>query len=139
DAYLRVKAPDVVESFHKAAELHGLPASPLSDNGAVFTGSYRGGKVLLEYELEGGRRLQELTALQNRPRPGPQGARDQASERRSMHSSDRPRGRADPRADARSKPQLPADLSGLRCLRCPDTCVRDVLTHHTMRPRGLEP
>jgi transposase InsO family protein len=52
DAYRRVKAPDVVESFHRAAELHGLPASLLSDNGAVFTGSYRGGKVLLEYELE---------------------------------------------------------------------------------------
>jgi transposase InsO family protein len=52
DAYLRVKAADVVSSFHKAAELHGLPASLLSDNGAVFTGSYRGGKVLLEYELE---------------------------------------------------------------------------------------
>ena len=52
DAYLRVKAADVVASFHKAAELHGLPASLLSDNGAVFTGSYRGGKVLLEYELE---------------------------------------------------------------------------------------
>jgi len=32
--------------------LHGLPASVLSDNGAVFTGSYRGGKVLLQYELE---------------------------------------------------------------------------------------
>ena len=48
----RVKAADVVEGFHKAAELHGLPASFLSDNGAVFTGSYRGGKVLLEYELE---------------------------------------------------------------------------------------
>jgi transposase InsO family protein len=52
DAYLRVKAADVVSSFHKAAELHGLPASLLSDNGAVFTGSYRGGKVLFEYELE---------------------------------------------------------------------------------------
>ena len=52
DAYLRVKAADVVSSFHKAAELHGLPASLLSDNGAVFTGSYRGGKVLLEYELK---------------------------------------------------------------------------------------
>lgn len=52
DAYPRVKAKDVVESFHKAAELHGLPASLLSDNGAVFTGSYRGGKVLLESELE---------------------------------------------------------------------------------------
>jgi transposase InsO family protein len=52
DAYPRVKAADVVSSFHRAAELHGLPASLLSDNGAVFTGSYRGGKVLLEYELE---------------------------------------------------------------------------------------
>jgi transposase InsO family protein len=50
DAYRRVKAPDVVQSFHKAADLHGLPASLLSDNGAVFTGSYRGGKVLLQYE-----------------------------------------------------------------------------------------
>jgi transposase InsO family protein len=52
DAYRRVKAADVVVSFHRAAELHGLPASFLSDNGAVFTGSYRGGKVLLESELE---------------------------------------------------------------------------------------
>jgi len=51
-AYRRVKAADVVEGFHAAAELHGLPESFLSDNGAVFTGSYRGGKVLLEYELE---------------------------------------------------------------------------------------
>jgi transposase InsO family protein len=52
DAYARVKAADVVASFHRAAELHGLPESLLSDNGAIFTGSYRRGKVLLEYELE---------------------------------------------------------------------------------------
>lgn len=52
DAYPRVKAPDVVASFHKAAALHGLPESFLSDNGAVFVGGYRRGKVLLEYELE---------------------------------------------------------------------------------------
>ena len=52
DAYPRVKAADVVESFHKACELHGLPESLLSDNGAVFVGGYRKGKVLLEYELE---------------------------------------------------------------------------------------
>jgi transposase InsO family protein len=52
DAYERVKAADVVQSFHKAAELHGLPASFLSDNGAVFVGGYRRGKVRLEYELE---------------------------------------------------------------------------------------
>ena len=52
DAYPRVKAADVVEGFHKAAQLHGLPASLLSDNAAVFVGSYRKGKVLLESELE---------------------------------------------------------------------------------------
>jgi transposase InsO family protein len=52
DAYARVKAADVVSSFHKAAELHGLPESFLSDNGAVFVGGYRKGKVALEYELQ---------------------------------------------------------------------------------------
>jgi len=52
DAYTRVKAADVVSSFHKAAELHGLPESLLSDNAAVFVGSYRKGKVLFESELE---------------------------------------------------------------------------------------
>jgi transposase InsO family protein len=51
-AFSTVKAPDVVDVFHKTAALHGLPASLLSDNGAVFTGFYRGGKVLLESELE---------------------------------------------------------------------------------------
>jgi transposase InsO family protein len=51
DAYGRVKAADVVASFHKACELHGLPESFLSDNGAVFVGGYRSGKVALEYEL----------------------------------------------------------------------------------------
>ncbi len=52
DAYHRVKAADVVSSFHKAAQLHGLPHSLLSDNGAVFTGTARHGKVLLQSELE---------------------------------------------------------------------------------------
>jgi transposase InsO family protein len=52
DAYQRVKAADVVASFHQAAQLHGLPYSLLSDNGAVFTGSSRRGKVLFESELE---------------------------------------------------------------------------------------
>lgn len=51
-AFSTIKAKDVVDTFHKAADRHGLPAALLSDNGAVFTGSYRGGKVLLEYELE---------------------------------------------------------------------------------------
>jgi transposase InsO family protein len=51
-AYSYVKTRDVVESFHCAAELHGLPAALLSDNGAVFTGTARHGKVQLQTELE---------------------------------------------------------------------------------------
>jgi transposase InsO family protein len=46
------KAADVVTAFRHAAARHGLPASMLSDNGAVFTGTPRGhGKVALEIEL----------------------------------------------------------------------------------------
>ncbi len=52
EAYPTVKAQDVVDTFHKAADLHGLPASLLSDNGAVFTATPRKGKVLLQTELE---------------------------------------------------------------------------------------
>lgn len=51
-AYGSVKAGDVVHSFHRAVELHGLPAALLSDNGAVFTATARKGKVLLQTELE---------------------------------------------------------------------------------------
>jgi hypothetical protein len=52
EAYPTVKAQDVVDTFHKAIELHGLPASLLTDNGAVFTATPRKGKVLLQTELE---------------------------------------------------------------------------------------
>jgi transposase InsO family protein len=52
DAYGAVRAHDVVRSFRGACDYHGLPASLLSDNAAVFTGYYRKGKVLLEEELE---------------------------------------------------------------------------------------
>ncbi len=51
-AFTTTKAQDVVDVFHKAAELHGLPASLLTDNGAVFTATPRKGKVLLQTELE---------------------------------------------------------------------------------------
>jgi transposase len=49
-AFSTVKAQDVVDTFHKAAELHGLPASLPSDNGAVFTATPRKGKVLPQTE-----------------------------------------------------------------------------------------
>jgi transposase InsO family protein len=52
DAYVTVKAADVVTSLSSAWEMHGFPAAFLSDNGAVFSGKSRKGKVLLESELE---------------------------------------------------------------------------------------
>src|SRR5258708_17351868 len=52
DTFLTTKAADVVETFHAAAERHGYPAALLTDNGAVFTGKSRNGKVLLETELD---------------------------------------------------------------------------------------
>jgi len=51
-AFPTVKAGDVVEVFAAAAGRYGLPAAVLTDNGAVFSGSSRQGKVLWESELE---------------------------------------------------------------------------------------
>ncbi len=51
-AFSTAKAADVVEVFRSAIELHGAPASLLCDNGAVFTARPRGGKVLLQLEME---------------------------------------------------------------------------------------
>jgi transposase InsO family protein len=52
DATMVFKAADVVASFHTAATAHGLPASLLTDNGAVFTAAPRGGRCLLELECD---------------------------------------------------------------------------------------
>lgn len=51
-AFRTVKALDVVLTFHAAAERHGLPAALLTDNGAVFNGGPRRGRVLLQTELD---------------------------------------------------------------------------------------
>ncbi len=50
--FVTVKAADPVHVFHSASTEFGFPASLLSDNAAVFTAKSRGGKVLLELELE---------------------------------------------------------------------------------------
>jgi transposase InsO family protein len=52
EAFPTVKAYDVVRTFHEAAERHGLPAALLTDNGAVFNGGPRRGRVLLQTELD---------------------------------------------------------------------------------------
>jgi transposase InsO family protein len=51
-AFPTVKAADVLETFSAAAESYGYPARFLSDNAAVFSGSSRKGRVVLESELD---------------------------------------------------------------------------------------
>jgi len=43
-AHPRVSGPDVVAAFRQAVDLHGIPASVLSDNGMVFTTRFAGGR-----------------------------------------------------------------------------------------------
>jgi transposase InsO family protein len=50
DALAVFKAADVVVSFHRAAAANGLPATLLTDNGAVFTAAPRGGRCAIELE-----------------------------------------------------------------------------------------
>ena len=52
EAFVTITGIDVVTTFAAATEAHGAPASLLTDNGAVFTGRSRKGKVLLESECE---------------------------------------------------------------------------------------
>jgi len=55
DSRAHTKAADVVASFHKAAARYGLPASMLTDNGAVFT---EDGELLRELRLDPSRDYQ---------------------------------------------------------------------------------
>jgi hypothetical protein len=52
-ARITTTGPDVLASFRVAFRRYGIPASVLTDNGAVFTGTpRRGGRVALEIELD---------------------------------------------------------------------------------------
>jgi transposase InsO family protein len=50
-AFTTAKAADVVETFHQGASQLGLPASMLTDNGAIFTAESRRGACAIELEL----------------------------------------------------------------------------------------
>jgi transposase InsO family protein len=52
-AFTTAKAADVVETFHQAASELGVPASMLTDNGAIFTAGPRNGACAIELELLG--------------------------------------------------------------------------------------
>jgi transposase InsO family protein len=52
-ARVTTTGPDVLASFRAAFRRYGIPASVLTDNGAIFTGKpRRGGRVALEIELD---------------------------------------------------------------------------------------
>jgi transposase InsO family protein len=65
-AHVRITAPIVLTSFRSAADLHGYPASTLTDNGMVYTARFaggRGGRTSLEHELR------RLDIVQKNSRP----------------------------------------------------------------------
>ena len=51
-AFPTIKAANALETFLGAANAFGLPASLLTDNAAVFSGTSRKGRVVLEAELD---------------------------------------------------------------------------------------
>ena len=50
-AFHRTRSPDVVRALHRAAATWGYPEALLTDNGAIFTASARGGVGAMEAEL----------------------------------------------------------------------------------------
>ena len=65
-AHPRVTGPGVLAAFRQAGDLHGYPASTLTDNGMVFTTRYSGGKGgrnHLEHEL----RARNIVQKNSRP------------------------------------------------------------------------
>lgn len=52
EALARTTAVDVGEIFQRARATYGTPAGVLTDNGAIYTAEPRGGKVVLETELD---------------------------------------------------------------------------------------
>lgn len=65
-AHVRITAPIVLATFRQAADLHGYPASTLTDNGMVYTVRFAGGpggRNHLEHELR------RLDIVQKNSRP----------------------------------------------------------------------
>ena len=50
-AFRRVAGDDVVATFSAAGDAHGWPAATLTDNGAVYTSRFTGGRNGFEYLL----------------------------------------------------------------------------------------
>jgi transposase InsO family protein len=65
-AHVRITGPVVVETFTKASQQHGFPASTLTDNGMVYTTRFSGGRGgRNKFETE----LQQRNIVQKNSRP----------------------------------------------------------------------
>ena len=53
ELFVTVKAGDVRSTFQRTCEHYGVPASVLTDNGAIFNGRSRGGRTGFESDLLG--------------------------------------------------------------------------------------
>ena len=86
-------AVDIGRIFQQARAQYGTPAAVLTDNGAIYTAGPRGGKVMLETELERLGGSAPSTPGRTTPRPA---ARSSGSTRprRSTWPSSRPRDRS---------------------------------------------
>jgi hypothetical protein len=85
-AHRRVTGPIVLETFREAVDIHGIPASTLTDNGMVFTtrlSGGKGGRNAFEHEL---RRL-GITQINSTPTTRPPAARLNASTKPSRNGS----------------------------------------------------
>ncbi len=68
-AFPTIKAQDVVDTFHKAVELHGLPASLLTDNGAGVHSHTTQGQGALTNRSSSGSALPARTRGHTTPKP----------------------------------------------------------------------
>jgi transposase InsO family protein len=68
-AHVRVTGPVVLATFRRAADLHGYPASTLTDNGMVYTTRYAGGRASVKGRNHLEHELRRLHIVQKNSRP----------------------------------------------------------------------
>jgi transposase len=118
DAFVTIKAADVVESLYTAWEIYGYPAALLSDNGAVFSGKTRKGKVLLESELE---RLGIVAKHSTPYHPRPAARSSTSTPPRRSSSTNRRRQRLWRSSRPNSTPSAPITTKSVRIEPCEAT------------------
>ena len=129
-AFRRVGGDDVVATFSAAGDAHGWPAATLTDNGAVYTSRFTGGRNGFEYLLAylG---IRQKNGARATPRPR---ARSSASSRPSSAGSSASR-QPDPGLAAGPARRLPARLQ--RAAAAPGDRPDDAGEAYRATPKAL--